>query len=102
GQREAPRQNWATEAPATRPFQIQRLALRAHSHQLLLPLAAHRNLARLRRRHLGDLDYQDAVLDARLDLVLFHIARQLDAAREAAVAQLPAQITALLRARLLL
>src|SRR5439155_2322290 len=56
----------------------------------------------LRRGHLGDLDYQDAVLEARLDLVLFDIARQLDAAREAAVAQLPAQITALLRARLLL
>src|SRR6266516_292898 len=85
-----------------RPFQIQRLALRAHTHQLLLRLATDRDLARLRRWHLGDLDYQDAVLEACLDLVLLDLARQLDAARKAAVGQLAAQITALFRARLLL
>src|SRR5438094_1979887 len=80
----------------------QRLALRTDSDQVLLRLAADRDLARLRHRHLGDLDYQDAVLEACLDLILLDVARQLNAAREAPVGQLTAQIAALLRARLLL
>src|SRR5256886_17586053 len=80
----------------------QRLALRTDSDQLLLRLAADRDLARLRHRHLGDLDYQDAVLEACLDLVLLDGAGQLDATREGAVGQLAAQVTALLRARLVL
>src|SRR5437773_3401368 len=60
--------NWKGRQPG--PSRFSALPLRAHPHRLLLRLAADRDLARLRHRHLGDLDYQDAVLEACLDLVL--------------------------------
>src|SRR2546429_1359334 len=89
--------HWPGRA-GNRPFQMRRLLLRVHSHHLPCRLAADRNLARLRRRHLGNVDHQDAVLEAGLDLLLLDIAWQLDAPRKAAVRQLAAQVTALLRA----
>ena len=78
--------NWKGRQPG--PSRFSALPLRAHPHRLLLRLAADRDLARLRHRHLGDLDYQDAVLEACLDLVLLDVAGQLDATREGAVGQL--------------
>src|SRR5579859_1089629 len=66
------------------------LLLRACPYQLLLRLTCDLDLDRLRRRHLGHVDGQQAVVEAGLDLVALDVARQLHAARVVAKRQLPA------------